>query len=239
MSAKKKLEHFAEFSSLPHTVEPDISEVLNVDYKLKGKWAQEFFGNSNPIVLELGCGKGEYTLANARSHPNKNFLGIDIKGARMWRGAKTSHDEGLTNVGFIRTRIEHIKSFFGAGEISEIWLTFSDPQVLRPTKRLTGSRFLGYYQNFLEDKGVIHLKTDSDFLYEYTCASVAHNQLAVEVNYPNLYVSEGKEDPILSVRTHYEQKWLEQGYITKYLQFRLQVDMDLQEPEFEFDGPLR
>ena len=239
MSAKKKLEHFAEFSSFPHTVEPDLGEVFRVDYKLKGKWAQEFFGNDNPIVLELGCGKGEYTLANARLHPEKNFIGIDIKGARMWRGAKTSHEEGLKNVAFIRTRIEMICSFFGENEVSEIWLTFSDPQVKRPTKRLTGARFLGYYQNFMKDGGLVHLKTDSDFLYEYTCISIKENGLATKVNVSDLYNSELKNDALLSVRTHYEQMWLKQGFITKYLSFHMNTEKELVEPEFEFDGLLR
>ncbi len=239
MSAKKKLEHFAEFSSLPHTVEPDLKEVLNTDYKLKGKWAKEFFGNDNPIVLELGCGKGEYTLANARIHPNKNFIGIDIKGARMWRGAKTSHEEGLKNVGFLRSRIELIRSFFAAGEVDEIWLTFTDPQVKRVTKRLTGSRFLGYYQTFLANGGKIHIKTDSDFLYAYTKTIVKANEFKVQTDFSDLYNSEMKNDPLLSTRTHYEQMWLQQGFITKYLCFHLDTEKEIIEPDFEFDGPLR
>lgn len=239
MGQKKKLEHFAEMKSFPNVVEPHIDEVFRKDYTLKGKWAKEFFGNDNPIVLELGCGKGEYTLGLARLNPNINYIGIDVKGARMWRGSKTALEEGIKNAGFLRTRIELITSFFAENEISEIWFTFPDPQTRRALKRLTGSRFLGYYQHFVKDNGFVNLKTDSEFFFAYTQKVVKDNELElVELN-EDIYKSDKTDDPVLSIRTHYESKWLKEDFKSKYIKFRLPAKKELIEPEFEFDGELR
>ncbi len=191
-----------------HVVQAKFNEVFEKDYKLKGNWNRDFFWNSNPIILELGCGKGEYTVGLAKQNPEINFVGIDIKGARMWCGAKTAVDDGMKNVGFVRTRIDLINSFFAPGEVSEIWITFPDPQPKKYYKRLTSSRFLGYYQKFLKHNGFIHLKTDSKELHDYTKALIELNKLETEICTDNLYNS-GIADDVLSIRTYYEQKFLE------------------------------
>jgi len=221
--AKHKLERFAQMATFENVVQPKLEEILNKDYKLKGNWKSSFFKNSNPIVLELGCGKGEYTVGLAQRYPEKNFIGIDIKGARMWRGALTSLKNGIKNAGFLRTRIEHITSFFAPGEISEIWITFPDPQEkkIRAKKRLTSSRFLAMYQKFIEPSGIIHLKTDNSILYEYTCRLTRHNNLDVEFNTNDLYNLGVEDEALLSIQTFYESQFLAQGIAIKYLRFTL------------------
>jgi len=231
---KNKLRRFAENETFENLFQPSFEEVFNTDYSLKGQWHSNFFKNQNPIVLELGCGKGEYTVGLARIFPNKNFIGVDIKGARMWRGAKTAMEEGLTNVAFIRTRIEHIKSFFAAGEVDEIWVTFPDPQP-RPskaTKRLTSSRFLNYYVQFLKPGGIIHLKTDSQLLHSYTRALVEQNNLKMLVCTSNLY-NDVNDDPILGIKTFYEQQFLEQGLPITYIKFEINHTGPFHEPIIE------
>ncbi len=228
---KNKLQRFAENETFSNLVQPAFEDVFNCDYKLKGNWHFDFFKNTNPIVLELGCGKGEYTVSLARMNPDKNFIGVDIKGARLWRGAKTATEENLVNVGFIRTRIEHIKSFFTPGEVDEIWVTFPDPQ-LRPSKaskRLTSSRFLNFYAQFLKPGGLIHLKTDSQLLHSYTKALVEQNNLTMQICTSNLY-AEVKDDPILGIKTFYEQQFLEQGLPITYLRFELSHSGPFHEP---------
>jgi tRNA (guanine-N7-)-methyltransferase len=230
--AKNKLARFAEMETFDHVVQVSFDEVLKKDYKLKGKWAKEFFKNDNPIVLELGCGKGEYSVGLAKQNPNINYIGIDIKGSRMWRGAKTAYEEGIKNVGFIRTRIGLINSFFAEEEISEVWVTFPDPQPKKHYKRLTSTRFLGYYQKLLRKDGIVNLKTDSAELYEYTNNVVDLNKFEVLVNTNNLYNS-GIVDNILSIKTFYEQQFLNQGKPITYIRFKLNNSIELEEPKDE------
>lgn len=201
---------------------------------MKGHWNESFFHNDRPIVLELGCGRGEYTVGLGQLFPEKNFIGVDIKGARMWSGAKESAEAGMTNVAFLRTNIEIIDRFFAPGEVSEIWLTFSDPQMKKATKRLTSTYFMERYRRFLVDNGLIHLKTDSNFMFTYTRYMVEHNHLPVEVITDDLYHS-GMADEILSIRTYYEQQWLDRGLNIKYLRFRLPHQVLLSEPEVEIE----
>lgn len=212
-----------------HVVQPLFEEVFNKDYKLKGKWAQDFFGNNKPIILELGCGKGEYTVGLAKQNSNSNFIGIDIKGARMWRGAKTAVDEGIKNVAFLRTRIDLINSFFSTNEVSEIWVTFPDPQPKKYYKRLTSTRFLGYYQTFVKQNGIINLKTDNAELYKYTKRLAELNKLELIIDTDNLYNS-GIVNDILAIKTFYEQQFLAQGKPIHYLRFKLNNSIQLEEP---------
>ena len=227
---KKKLVRFAEMDTFDHVVQAEFSEVFQKDYKLKGCWNSQFFQNDNPIILELGCGKGEYTVGLAKQNPDKNFIGIDIKGARMWRGAKTAADSGMKNVGFVRTRIDLINSFFAENEISEIWITFPDPQPKKHYKRLTSTRFLNYYQKLIRNNGIVHLKTDSQELYNYTKTLVEHNKLETEIYSDNLYNS-NIVDPVLSIKTYYEQQFLQKGKPITYIKFKLDINKNLEEPE--------
>lgn len=237
---KGKLAKFADMAEYPHVFEYPYSVVDNVPFEGKGKW-HEFFGNQNPIVLELGCGRGEYTVGLARLYPEKNFIGVDIKGARMWTGATESMREGLKNVAFLRTNIEIIDRFFEPDEVQEIWLTFSDPQMKKVTKRLTSTSFMNRYRKFLVDGGLIHLKTDSNFLFTYTNYMVEKNALPVEFSTTDLYHSVLAEHPdteearILSIQTYYEQQWIDRGLNIKYLRFRLPHAGELQEPEVEIE----
>jgi len=206
----------------PNVIQPRFEDVFRKDHALKGKWKTDFFASNNPLILELGCGRGEYTIGMARKFPGANFLGIDIKGARMWNGAATAIRESITNVGFLRTRIELIESFFGTGEVDEIWITFPDPQLKkrRNKKRLTGPRFLNYYRSFLKKDGLIHLKTDSQELYEYTLGLIRANSLELVDQTPDLYAGKNLDDMLL-IRTHYEQIFLDAGKAITYLSFRL------------------
>jgi tRNA (guanine-N7-)-methyltransferase len=218
---KNKLARWTEFRSYPNVVQPEIGDISGKDHSLKGKWNQELFKNKNPLVLELGCGKGEYTVGLANTSPHKNFIGIDIKGARMWRGAKTANENNLPNVAFLRTRIEFINSFFSEDEVDEIWITFPDPHPGRrnANKRLTSPWFLNSYRLFLKDKGIIHLKTDNRELFDFTSRVLKFNDLEVIFSTNDLYSE--KVDNILSIRTHYEKIFLEAGLRINYLSFRL------------------
>lgn len=232
---KDKLRRFAENLTFKCFVQPDFEEIFQRDHCLKGRWREEFFGNDLPIVLELGCGKGEYTVALAAADPTRNYIGIDIKGARMWRGAKSATEAGMTNVAFLRTRIEFINSFFAEGEVDELWITFPDPQLKtrRAKKRLTAPTFLEYYAKFLAANGVINLKTDSKHLFNYTQAVISHFDLPQELSNDDIYGS-GFADATLSVKTAYETMYLERGLPITYTKFglggRTQFEM------FDWDG---
>ena len=214
-----------------HVIEPSFDEVFRRAHNLRGKWHSEWFGNSNPITLELGCGKGEYTVGLARRNPDRNFIGIDIKGARMWRGAKESHNLGLPNAAFLRTRIEFTGSFFSPGEVDEIWLTFPDPQMKRSRekKRLSGPHFLNLYRTYLRNNGQVHLKTDCQELYQYTAELVRVNGLEIITDVTDLH-RQMPGNPLLSIRTYYEQIFLNQGVPITYLAFRLPNDKEIISP---------
>ncbi|MDO4190092.1 MAG: tRNA (guanosine(46)-N7)-methyltransferase TrmB [Bacteroidales bacterium] len=231
---KNKLKKFADMESFSHVFQTTTKEVLDgALFPLKGKWHSNFFHNNNPIVLELGCGKGEYTVGQALRNSEKNYIGVDIKGSRMWTGAKQSIENNLSNVAFVRTDIHHLPHFFDEGEIDEIWITFPDPQMKKCRKRLTSTLFLNTYRQVMKEMGVIHLKTDSNFLYTYTDALVKLNQLEVLVNTDNLYASPyGTQSP-LDLKTYYEQQWLARGIDIKYLAFRLPSNTVLVEPEID------
>ncbi len=226
--AKRKLEHFAEMKGFPCIFEPDNEVMTSGVHPIKGKWRTDFFKNDNPISIELGCGKGEYTVALARKYPNQNFIGADIKGARLWRGSKTVDEEGLSNAAFVRTKIEFINTFFEDGEVDEVWLTFSDPQPKdkKGTKRLTGPPFLERYRKLLKPGGTIHVKTDSVFLYERTMEEIEAGQHYILENTSNLYGSDFStfskdEQDILNVKTFYEEKFLSLGMPIHYISFKL------------------
>jgi tRNA (guanine-N7-)-methyltransferase len=229
---KGKLAKFADMKMYPHVFEYPYSVIEDVPFDMKGKWNEQFFHNDHPIVLELGCGRGEYSISLAGMYSGKNFIGVDIKGARMWTGATDSLKEGLKNVAFLRTNIEIIDRFFGENEVSEIWLTFSDPQMKRATKRLTSTYFMERYRKFLVPDGIIHLKTDSNFMFTYTKYMVKENNLKVDVCTDDLYHS-GIVDEILGIRTYYEQQWLDRGLSIKYMKFHLPKEGELKEPDVE------
>ena len=222
MGSKKKLRRFRENEGFQNVIQPSRQEVLDGNFKWKGKWP-DLFGNPNPIVLELGCGKGEYTVGLARLNPDKNFIGVDIKGARLWRGAKTATEEDLKNVIFLRTQIELIENLFSENEISEIWLTFPDPQIKykRTKHRLTNPDFLNKYRTVLKDNGEIHLKTDSEFLHGYTLGLLQGSGLEILYSNHNVYKNEGSPEDVLRIQTHYEKQFLDMKKPITYIRFRL------------------
>ena len=221
---KNKLAQFADMEKFHNVLQPKIEDITNNAHPLQNSW-KEHFGNSNPIVLELGCGKGEYVVGLARQNPNINYIGVDIKGARMWRGAKTAIEEGLPNVAFLRTRIDFIERFFGVNEVHGIWLTFSDPQILKPKKRLTSSLFINRYRSFLTADAIINVKTDSRLLYNFTHEQIdEHGYRKLEFghdvyNHPE-NISEATQEA-LSIKTHYESIWLRKGFNINYISFQL------------------
>jgi len=230
---KNKLQKFDEMAGFPHVFQYPFAVLQSEGgCPLKGQWKKEVFKNDNPLVLELGCGRGEYTVGLGRLYPEKNFIGVDIKGARMWTGAKESLEAGMKNVAFLRTSIELIADFFAPEEVSEIWLTFPDPQMKKVNKRLTSTRFMGLYRKILTANGLMHLKTDSNFMYTYTCEMIKANRYPVEVCTDNLYHS-GIADEILSIRTYYEQQWLNRGIDIKYIRFINEPRETLIEPDIE------
>ncbi|MBK7946695.1 MAG: tRNA (guanosine(46)-N7)-methyltransferase TrmB [Flavobacteriales bacterium] len=223
---KNKLARFAENLTFEHVVQPTFTELLQGGLHLKGRWNADFFEREAPLVLELGCGGGEYTVGLARLYPQRNFIGVDIKGARLWRGARAAQEEGLTNVGFLRTHVDHLLKCFGPKEVDEIWLTFSDPQIGKARKRLTSPLFLARYKEVLKSDGLIHLKTDSPLLYEYTLEMIAEHKLKVHEQSAEVYADlvhrvSPEERAVLNIRTYYEQMWLTEGRTIHYVRFSL------------------
>ena len=220
---KDKLKRFSQILTFDNVIQPKIN-FHSKDDDLKGNWST-VFNNKNPLVLELGCGAGEYTVSLAKDYPNKNFIGIDIKGARIWKGAKAALDEGLSNVKFLRTKVDFITKFFGENEVNEIWLTFSDPQPKKPRKRLTSKLFTDRYLEFLKINGIIHLKTDSDLLYNFTLEEINFNKFKLLKNITNVYeesyTNSQELKKILFIKTFYEKKWLDLDKTIKYLAFNI------------------
>jgi tRNA (guanine-N7-)-methyltransferase len=236
---KNKLAKFAEMAHFENVYQPSFTEIRNQPFALKGNWANSFFQNEAPCVVELGCGKGEYTVQLAAKFPDRNYIGIDIKGARIYSGAKEAIEKGVKNAAFVRTRIENTAYLFTRGEIDEIWLTFPDPQPKKVNKRLTSTNFLNIYLKFLKRGGKIHLKTDSMFLYSYTLAVVNLNGFEITCQTDDLYASEIQGLELeKEIITCYEKQWLERGIPIKYLAFIPQHDRDLAEPvgHFKTDG---
>ena len=221
MGSKNKLKRFIENETFSNVIQPERKELLSDSFIYKGNWNKLYFKNNNPIIVELGCGKGEYTVNLAKSNPSKNYIGIDIKGARFWRGAKTSFDENLENVVFLRTQIELIDFVFGKQEVKEIWLTFPDPQIKyqRRKHRLTNPLFLNLYKNILVDKGMVHLKTDSEFLHGYTLGVLKGLSIKPLFSNHDIYKNNNAPAEVINIKTHYEKLFLETKKNISYLRF--------------------
>ena len=235
---KGKLAKFADMASYENVFQYPYSVVEHVPFEMQGHWRDQYFHNQNPIVLELGCGKGEYTVELAKLYPDTNFIGVDIKGARMWTGATQALNEGLKNVAFLRTNIEIIERFFSEDEVQEIWLTFSDPQMKNPRKRLTSTYFMERYRKFLIDGGIIHLKTESNFLCTYTSYMVEHNHLPVLLKTTDLYSEDAENSEFSeasSIQTYYESMWIARGLNIKYMKWQLPRTGALEEPDVEIE----
>lgn len=226
---KNKLQKFADMAQFECVHQYPREELLRVGFPYKGKWNSQLFVNPQPITLELGCGRGEYTVGLAKNEPNGNFIGIDIKGARMWTGAREVESTGMKNARFLRCEIENIEHFFGPDEVDRIWITFPDPQMKKSRKRLTSTRFLELYRKILRPGGSINLKTDSPFLFEYTRRLVELNGFEVIACTDDLYGS-GQADATTSIKTYYEQQWLSRGKKIKLISFRLPKEGNLEEP---------
>jgi len=223
VGSKNKLKRFRENEQFENVIQPSREELTENEFALKGNWSKDFFKNNNPIVLELGCGKGEYTVELARQNPDKNFIGVDIKGARFWRGAKTAIEEGMENVAFIRTQIELIEYVFASGEVSEIWITFPDPQIKykRTKHRLTNAEFLIRYKNILKVDGLMHLKTDSEFMHGYTLGLLHGQGQEILYAHHDIYSNEYSPKEVTGIQTFYEKQYLEKGKPITYIQFRI------------------
>lgn len=233
--AKNKLSKFADMKTYHNVFEYPFGRLEKEPFPYKGKW-KEFFGNENPIILELGCGKGEYTIEMGEMYKDKNFIGVDIKGARMWSGATYANKNNMKNIAFLRTEVELIERFFDKNEVDEIWITFCDPQMKKATKRLTSSYFLKRYENILKADGIVHLKTDSPFLYTYTNEIVKANNLDVFCNIDDIY-SNCSDDmkTVTGIKTYYEQQWLDRGLKIKYMSFSPKGVDAWVEPEIEIE----
>lgn len=223
MGSKNKLKRFKENETFTNVFQPTREEVVSNLFEYKGKWASDFFKNNNPIIVELGCGKGEYTIGLAENDPNTNYVGIDIKGARFWRGAKTAVENGLSNVAFVRTQIELINHIFDNQEIDEIWITFPDPQIKykRTKHRMTNSEFLQLYKKILKPNGIVNLKTDSEFMHGYTLGLLHGEGHDVIYANHNVYVNEGAPKEVTSIQTFYEKQYLEINKAITYIRFKI------------------
>lgn len=223
MGSKNKLKRFQENEKFQNVIQPEREEVLSGNYHLRGRWAKDFFKNSNPIILELGCGKGEYTVELAKRNPEVNFLGIDIKGARFWRGAKTALEENIPNAKFLRSQIELVDVLFAPNEISEIWITFPDPQIKfqRTKHRMTNPDFLQKYHQILEPDGVIHLKTDSEFMHGYTLGLIQGSGHELIYAHHDIYSNTQIQKELVEIQTFYEKQYLKNNKPITYTQFRL------------------
>ncbi len=223
VGSKNKLKRFRENETFTNVFQPTREQVTTGDFEFRGQWNKNFFKNDHPIIIELGCGKGEYTTGLAEKHPEMNFIGIDIKGARFWRGAKTAETEGMENVAFVRTQIELIDYIFAPKEVSEIWITFPDPQIKykRTKHRMTNPDFLALYKKILKDDGVINLKTDSEFMHGYTLGLL--QGLGHEILYANhnVYKNEGSPEEVTGIQTFYEKQYLEVNKAITYIRFKI------------------
>ena len=247
---KDKLRKFKENETFSCLVQPATAEVLGADHPLKGHWGENIFRNTRPIVVELGCGKGEYTIDLALRNPAFNYIGVDIKGARLWKGAKYATEHSLSNVAFLRTRIEFIGSLFAPDEVSEIWITFADPQLKKPKKRLTSPLFLERYRSFLKKGGIVHLKTDSRLLHEYTMAVAGKNGLKIMASATDIYGADKKSlygtplesvcgrdavEALFQVQTFYESQYLSMGIPITYMSFVIDHNGPYEAPDFDED----
>lgn len=223
MGSKNKLKRFKENETFENVLQPTREEVVSGEFQYKGKWNSDFFKNNNPIIVELGCGKGEYTIGLAERNPNINYIGIDVKGARFWRGAKTAIETGMNNVGFVRTQIELIENIFSSHEISEIWITFPDPQIKykRTKHRMTNSDFLKMYKRILKPEGVVNLKTDSEFMHGYTLGLLHGEGHEVLYSNHNVYKNEGSPSEVTEIQTFYENQYLEINKAITYIRFKI------------------
>ncbi len=223
VGSKNKLKRFKENETFPNVFQPEREEVVTDSFALRGNWKADFFKNDNPIIVELGCGKGEYSVALAEKYPNKNFVGIDIKGARFWRGAKSAVENNMTNVAFVRTQIELIDHIFGENEVEEIWITFPDPQIKykRTKHRMTNTEFLKLYKRILKEDGVVNLKTDSEFMHGYTLGLLHGEGHEVLYANHNVYTNEGSPSEVTSIQTFYEKQYLEINKAITYIRFKI------------------
>ncbi|WP_127846700.1 tRNA (guanosine(46)-N7)-methyltransferase TrmB [Psychroflexus aestuariivivens] len=225
MGSKNKLKRFKENEDFPNVVQPERAEIVDDTFKYKNRWKQDFFKNEKPLILELGCGKGEYTVGLAKRYPDSNFLGIDIKGARFWRGAKTALEENITNAAFLRTQIELVDQIFGEGEVDEIWITFPDPQIKwkRTKHRMTNPEFLKKYKQVLKPDGLIHLKTDSEFMHGYTLGILEGLGYEIIYAHHDIYVNHQAPEVVVNIQTFYESQYLKEGKSITYTKFRLKI----------------
>lgn len=239
MAQKNKLAKFADMATYPNCLQYTFEQLQETGFPLRGRWHQDYFHNDNPIVLELGCGKGEYTVGLARRYPGKNFIGFDIKGARMWTGATQALEEELKNVAFVRTHIELIEQFFDPNEVAEIWITFCDPQMKKVNKRLTSTLFMSRYSHIMPAGGLVHLKCDSNFLFTYTEEMAKVNHLEILAKTTDLHngseVADSSIDweALRNIRTAYEQQWIARGKSIRYMLLRLVAPETWTEPEVE------